>query len=276
MRLLICTDLDRTLIPNGPAAESPDARPRFSQLAQHEEVTVAYVTGRHRELVLAAIDEYQLPPPDFVIGDVGTTLYRVAGADWKGSVAWSARIARDWSSLDREALVDLVAVPGLRLQESDKQGAYKISWYTPEDWDRSRWLTEMDQRLTDAGVRANLIWSLDESTGTGLLDLLPASATKRHAVEFLMTQEGFTPNHTLCAGDSGNDVAMLASPIPAVLVANATEQVRSETLTAAEQAGTLESLYLARGDFRGMNGNYSAGILEGLAHFLPETTNWWE
>ena len=40
-RLLICTDLDRTLIPNGPQSESPSARESFSRLTQRAEVTLA-------------------------------------------------------------------------------------------------------------------------------------------------------------------------------------------------------------------------------------------
>jgi HAD superfamily hydrolase (TIGR01484 family) len=276
MRLLLCTDLDRTLLPNGAAPESPQARPRLRVLAEREEVTLAFVTGRHRELIEAAIAEYELPAPDFVIGDVGTSIYRVEGSDWKGSVAWSTRIARDWAGLDRDELAALLTdIPGLRLQEPGKQGAFKLSWYAAADWPHGQWLPGMEQRLADRGVRASLVWSVDETRPIGLLDLLPASATKRHAIEFLMAQEGFVPAHTLCSGDSGNDIGMLVSPLPAVLVANATEAVRAETLAAAERAGTQDSLYLARGDFRGMNGNYSAGILEGLAHFVPETADWW-
>ncbi len=30
-------------------------------------------------------------------------------------------------------------------------------------------------------------------------------------------------------------------------------------------------LYLPRGNFLGMNGNYTAGVLEGLSHFFPES-----
>ena len=47
-RLLLCTDLDRTLIPNGPQPESPGARDRFAALAGSPHVVLAYVTGRHR------------------------------------------------------------------------------------------------------------------------------------------------------------------------------------------------------------------------------------
>jgi len=35
-----------------------------------------------------------------------------------------------------------------------------------------------------------------------------------------------------------------------------------------------DTLYIAKGDFLDMNGNYAAGVLEGVAHFLPETITW--
>ena len=38
--LLLCTDLDRTLIPNGREPESPEARPWFRRLAAEPEVAL--------------------------------------------------------------------------------------------------------------------------------------------------------------------------------------------------------------------------------------------
>jgi hypothetical protein len=38
--------------------------------------------------------------------------------------------------------------------------------------------------------------------------------------------------------------------------------------------GHGDQLYIARGDFQGMNGNYSAGMLEGIAHYHPKTLAW--
>jgi len=52
--------------------------------------------------------------------------------------------------------------------------------------------------------------------------------------------------------------------------------VRADAEALAEAAGTQSLLYQARGDFHGMNGYYSAGILEGVAHYLPVTLDWWE
>jgi len=76
------------------------------------------------------------------------------------------------------------------------------------------------------------------------------------------------------SGDSGNDLAVLASQVPEVLVGNASEEVRREAIRRAAEQRHTEALYLARGGLKGMNGNYAAGILEGMVHFMPETAAW--
>jgi len=128
----------------------------------------------------------------------------------------------------------------------------------------------MDRRLRARDVRATLVSSVDEATGTGLLDVLPAGATKLHAVEFVRTRLGFAAEHVVYAGDSGNDLPVLTSGVPAVLVANAADDVRAMALELARAAGHERALYLARGGHLGMNGNYCAGVLEGVAHYRPE------
>jgi len=275
-RILLCTDLDRTLLPNGPQPESPGARERLGRLAARPEVALAYVTGRHRALVIEAIAQYRVPVPDYLIGDVGTSIYSVAGGDWSAWESWARAIAPDWQGLGHEALHGLISDLGedLRLQEPHKQGRFKLSYYAPAGLAKEPLLEHIQARLDARSIRARLIWSVDETIPLGLLDVLPASASKLHAIRFLMAQEGFTAEHTLFAGDSGNDLPVLVSPLQAVLVANATAEVRGEALREAERSHTLHSLYLARGTPDGMNGNYSAGILEGLAHFMPETRPW--
>ena len=270
MRFLLCTDLDRTLIPNGKQPESPRAMERFKQLVKCPEVTLAYVTGRHRALIEQAIAEHDLPLPDFAIADVGTTIYRIGPADWHRSDEWDAQIAPDWKGLTHDELYRLLSVfPSLRLQEREKQNRHKLSFYVPLETDTKRLLEEIDARLKFSDIKANLIWSIDEKAALGLLDVLPASANKLHAIRFLMQQQDFGHENTVFAGDSGNDLDVLLSSIPAVLVANADEEVKR----LAEQAhkGTL---YIAEGGYLGMNGNYSAGILEGIAHYRPEVDSW--
>ena len=64
----------------GPSRNRPGPAPHFAELVADDRVVLAYVTGRHRQLVEEAMEQYRLPQPDFVIGDVGTTIYRIEPA----------------------------------------------------------------------------------------------------------------------------------------------------------------------------------------------------
>ncbi len=270
-RLLLCTDMDRTLIPNGEQPESPGARELFHRLVRQPDVTLVFVTGRHRELVEEAIDSYQLPQPDYVIADVGSTIYEITAGDWKGWARWEQELGMSWGPDTRSEIQALLSgFEVLRLQEKEKQGRYKLSYYLSVEDDIKELEQEMYSRLAQAKIQASLVWSVDETTSTGLLDVLPTTATKQHAIEFLMQTLGFDLDNTIFAGDSGNDLAVLSSPIKSVLVANATDQVRRMALEDAQAMGQEDALYLAHGYFYGMNGNYSAGILEGVMHYLPQ------
>jgi len=274
-RILICTDLDRTLLPNGSQPESPRARHYFSRLISRPEITLAYVSGRSRALVEDAIREYGLPMPDWVVGDVGTTIYRVDAEGWRPWPRWEKTIAPAWRGLTSRELRPLFTdLPNLRLQEESKQNRFKLSYYVPLPMAVRTLQAEMARRLRALDVAADLIFSTDENASVGLLDVLPERATKLHALEFLMQHQGFDPASTVFAGDSGNDLPVLSSAIPSVLVANAGREVAEQAEDLARKQGTLAFLYRAQGNFLGMNGNYSAGILEGLNHYLPETRLW--
>jgi sucrose-6F-phosphate phosphohydrolase len=269
-KYLLCTDLDRTLIPNGTQPESPDARALFRHLAARKDVALAYVSGRHRALIEQAIADYDLPRPDYAIADVGSTIYQMTGGNWRSWDDWDDCIAPDWAGLARDELYALLSVfTVLRPQEAEKQGHHKLSFYASPETDAPALLDEMDRRLKQAGIKANLIWSVDEAHKLGLLDVLPSGANKLHAIRFLMQKQGFDIEHTMFAGDSGNDMDVFLSDIPAVLVANAHADV-----TARAAQANPSALYIARGGYLGMNGNYSAGILEGAAHYWPQADAW--
>ena len=274
-KLLLCTDLDRTLLPNGTQPESPLARRYFSRLSERPEVTLVYVTGRHKLLVQQAIKCYCLPQPDMVISDVGTKIYDLRSGGWTIWRDWETEITPDWAGqthADLRALFHDLAP--LNLQEREKQNTHKVSYYVSLYEDKEKLIAEMDQRLRQHGVNASLIWSVDEPAAVGLLDVLPRGATKLHAIEFLRERLDFALEDTVFAGDSGNDLPVLTSRLPAVLVLNATETVRTAAREAAERSGHLDAICFAKGGFLGMNGNYSAGILEGVAHYRPELRSW--
>jgi len=275
-RLLLCTDLDRTLIPNGPQAESPLAKPLFEALVAQPQITLCYVSGRDRNLVAEAIEGYGLPSPDFVIADVGSSIYHIdEGNEWHPDRAWETEIAADWGDFLHADIAGLLAdLSDLRLQEEARQNRYKLSYYVPVSAYGAGLAESILERLQSRDIRARLIWSVDVQAETGLLDVLPVRASKYHAIEALMRMQGFVSGNTVFCGDSGNDLEVFASPIPAVVVANAEADVRQLARTEAGKAGHAAQLYLARGGFLGMNGNYRAGMLEGIAHFHPQTADW--
>jgi HAD superfamily hydrolase (TIGR01484 family) len=269
---LLSTDLDRTLLPNGPEPESADARSRFRDFCTSSQVTLAYISGRDRGLVERAIYAFSLPKPHFVISDVGTNIYDLRQGDWQLLDDWHEHIARDWQHLSREQLFRVLgSIRELRLQEMSKQNTWKLSYYFNLQNDQFELNKRLEVLLGSKGIPANLIWSIDEPAGIGLLDVLPPSADKYHALSHLCRLLDIPPESVLYAGDSGNDLPLLSSIFPSVLVANALPRVRSEASILAEKQGNQSRLYLAQGGYLGMNGNYSAGILEALAHFFPDS-----
>lgn len=273
--LLICTDLDRTLLPNGAQPESPQARSLFSRIAQRKEVDLAYVTGRHLQLVQDAITEYELPQPDYILSDVGTSIYLNLEGHWKLWQDWLDEIAPCWNNYQHHQLAAKFSdIAELQLQEDVKQNQYKLSYYVSLDVDHQALIQVMQHRCTQLGIDASLVWSIDEATHIGLLDLIPAIATKLHAIEYLIKHKQYRIDTTLFAGDSGNDLAVLSSRILSVVVANASDNIKQQSISLSQAHANTSAIYIAQGNFMDMNGNYSAGILEGLAHYFPETLDW--
>jgi sucrose-6F-phosphate phosphohydrolase len=274
-RLLIATDLDRTLLPNGPQAESPGARDLLTRLVDHPRVSLAYVSGRHRELVEDAMAQWSLPRPDRVIGDVGTTIWHVPpSGEWRRDAAWEDAIGEDWAGFTAAQLSErLDGLPGLVLQPPEQQNRHKLSYFLPADTNMLVLEPRLRERLQGEGIDARFVFSVDETEDQGLLDVLPQRASKLHAIEAVLDEMALGPEEFVFCGDSGNDLEVLVSALPAVLVANATQSVREAALAGAAAAGTEDRLYCAHGGFQGMNGCYAGGMLEGIAHYHPWTVS---
>jgi sucrose-6F-phosphate phosphohydrolase len=273
--ILLCSDLDRTILPNGDAEESPRARLILRRLVRRPEIHLGYVSGRDRRLIQEAIAEYDLPLPDYAVGDVGTTIYELNGDSWHPWKSWFEEIAKDWKGLTQQDLAKLNHnCHALGLQEPEKQNRFKLSYYADPSADQQRLVDQLRRRMSRHGLRCRFIWSVDEQQGVALLDVLPRRASKLHAIRFLMDRKGYRKDRTVFCGDSGNDLDVLTSDLPSVLVKNASEEVQRETMDTVNKNGRTGTLYIARGNFLHMNGNYSAGVLEGLAHFIPSVQLW--
>ncbi len=273
---LLCTDLDRTLVPNGEQPESSLARPVLWHLLRSHDMSLAYVSGRDVGRVQQAIVDYDLQVPDIIVADVGTSIYVTSDGGWVLHDAWHELIGRDWNGFDSDGIGrSLSHFSQLRAQEPDRQTRYKRSYYLPLDMDVQPLSEALESHLQSLGVRASLVFSDDPEKNVKLLDVLPVHATKRDAIVHVQQMQGVDNESCLFSGDSGNDVTALASHLRSVTVRNADQPTRDAVRKLAADNGTQDSSYQAEGglalaDGQSLNGNYAAGIVEGLVHFRPE------
>jgi sucrose-6F-phosphate phosphohydrolase len=264
MRIL-ATDLDRTLLPNGSWPADPDAIVRFNELTERHRVTVVYVTGRNLDLTEKAISEYGVRHPHILIGDVGTSIRRSGPKGWEVHEGWIDHVMSASPAWDAEAIRDAVAgLEGLVEQEREHCGPFKQSYYVEHDRSDAV-LGEVNERVRDRYDEV-IVYSFDSQSGDGLLDFLPRSATKQTALEFVAEELEVPKPEVVFCGDSGNDIFPLTAGFSGVLVRNADDQLVAGVARAVAADPDLR-VYFAKGDFMGLNGYYTSGVIEGAYHY---------
>ena len=272
---LLCTDLDRTLLPNGEQDESAHARPILWHLLSVHSIALAYVSGRDLRLVLDAISEHQLPTPDVIVADVGASIYTQFEGVWRKNAEWELRLDNEWQGRHSADVHNaLSSIFEMRQQESSRQSRFKQSYYYSESLDDAVLSNVVEAKLARHGLYSSLVFSHDPVKNTGLLDIVPLSANKRDAIVFVSKLLKIDNHDVLFSGDSGNDVQAICALTPSVLVANADAQTSSEVVKLCQLTEISACTYLAKGDLevasqQPLNGNYAAGIVEGIMHFRP-------
>jgi sucrose-6F-phosphate phosphohydrolase len=262
---ILATDLDRTLLPNGSWQADDDAIGLFNELTEKHDVLVVYVTGRNLALTENAIREYGVRYPDVLCGDVGTSIRKYRNGKWSFDDGWVAHVRRASPRWDATAIRDAVSgIEGMREQESEHQNQFKQSYYVEHDKN-----DEVLKRV-DALVKGKfdevIIYSFDSQDGKGLLDFLPASATKQTALEYVAGEFGAAKEEVVFCGDSGNDIFPLTAGFCGVLVRNADDQLVKNVKQAIAENPALK-VYFAQGDFKGLTGYYTSGVIEGAYHY---------
>jgi len=223
------------------------------------------VTGRNLNLAESAISEYGIRYPHVLIGDVGTSIRRYEQGDWRPHHGWEAHVNQTSPRWDADAIRNAISgLDGLREQERERCGRFKQSYYV--DHDRKEVvLNAVDQRVKGKFDEV-IVYSFDSQCGTGLLDFLPHSATKQTALEYVAAELGANKSDVVFCGDSGNDVFPLTAGFSGVLVRNADEQLVA-SVKKASAANPQLKVYFATGGFRGLNGFYTSGVIEGAYHY---------
>jgi len=264
MRIL-ATDLDRTLLPNGSWEGDGHAIDLFNELTKRHDVIVVYVTGRNLNLTESAIKEFGVRYPDVLCGDVGTSIRKYDKGEWKFDDGWITHVKYASPRWDAAAIRDAVAgVDGMREQESEHLNQFKQSYYVDHE-KKETVLKEVDGRVKGKFDEV-IIYSFDSGNGKGLLDLLPESATKQTALEYVAEEFGSDKEEVIFCGDSGNDIFPLTAGFSGVLVKNADDQLVENVKKAIYENPALK-VYFAKGNFKGLNGYYTSGVIEGAYHY---------
>jgi len=262
---VLATDLDRTLLPNGRWESDSESIRLFNELTEKNNVLVIYVTGRNLALTEQAIDQYGVRYPDILCGDVGTTIRKYGNGEWSFDKGWIEHVRRHSPRWDAVAIKKAVAViDGMWEQESEHLNQFKQSYYVKHE--KKDWVLSEVEKLIKGKFDEVIIYSFDSQDGKGLLDFLPASATKQTALEYLAKEYGLDKAEIVFCGDSGNDIFPLTAGFRGVLVKNADDQLVSNVKEAMTQNPELQ-VYFAKGGFNGLNGNYTSGVIEGAYHY---------
>jgi sucrose phosphatase-like protein len=229
---LFVGDLDETLLgDNKTLGELHDELQK-----NHPLLLFAVATGRSIASAKQAIAENFPIMPDLLITSVGTEIYRNGTLDME----YAAYLRKDWNPGEIRKILD--SFPGLTLQEEENQGEFHISYYSGKERFS---LVDVRHALKDA--HCNIIYSHNK-----YLDILPAVASKGHAVSYLSRTLGINTDDIVVAGDSGNDEEMITAGFKGIVVGNFTDDL--------EKLRGQENIYFAKGE-------YARGVLEGLKHF---------
>jgi sucrose-6F-phosphate phosphohydrolase len=262
---ILATDLDRTLLPNGSWECDSEAIRLFNDLTVKHGVLVVYVTGRNLALTEKAIKEFGVRYPDILCGDVGSSIRKYENGEWKIDRGWVDHVTKESPRWNASAIKNAVAeVDGMREQEQEHQNQFKQSYYVEHE-KKEQVLLEVE-KLVKGKFDEVVVYSYDSQDGRGLIDFLPASATKQTALEYVADEFGAAKGDVVFCGDSGNDIFPLTAGFCGVLVRNADEQLVDNVKKAMKQNPDLK-IYFANGDFKGLNGYYTSGVIEGAYYY---------
>ncbi len=272
----LATDLDGTFIPlhrdsegdsksidcEGYDSESIEALALLTQASAAREIELIYVTGRHFQSVLDAIDTYALPVPSWILCDVGTSIYRQnEKIQFELVDEYQEALDTIVGDVDADALRHDLAreVTKMRLQEPFKQGPHKLSFYTKAG-ELDHCVAQVEAYLESHSLPYGIIASIDPFNGDGLLDVMPRGASKAMAIDWWCGNHDIDPAQVVFAGDSGNDYAALIAGHRAILVANADRTLAMRLQDDHAQQGWMGRLFLA-------SKNATAGVLQGARWF---------
>lgn len=236
-RMVLATDLDGTFLGGSDA----DRDALYDWIETHRDsVGLVFVSGRDPAFIEDLCGGGRVPWPDFVIGDVGTTIAAMQERQVSPIAELETEIATTWGDLGTRVRAALDGHPGLTLQETPFR--YRVSYDMDPDRFDAAALGIVDELGADALTSDNRFF-----------DVLPRGISKGPSLLRLVDHLGVAPSRVLAAGDTLNDLSMLIAGTPAVAVGGSERPL----LDALPQAA-----HIHRAQAIG-----AAGIMEAIGHF---------
>ena len=201
----IFTAIDHTLLGDSEGLE------QFVQFIREKRKKFLFgiATGRRLDSVLAVLKKYRIPMPDILITSLGTEIYYAP--QLIADIAWTYHIDHLWTP---QALRRIIGgLPGLTLQAKSEQSRFKLSYHY--DSNTAPPMEEILTLLRQQELSANPILSFGQ-----FFDIIPARASKGHALRYIARQWNIPLERILVTGGSGADEDMLRGNTLGVVVAN--------------------------------------------------------
>jgi hydroxymethylpyrimidine pyrophosphatase-like HAD family hydrolase len=222
--MVLATDLDGTFL-----GGSDKEREQFYAWIEsnRDRVGLIFVTGRDPGFIAQEVKN-GLPAPEYVIGDVGTTIARFDAAGHVAPIAeLEAEIAEGWGMAGLKVPVALRGISGLRQQSAAFR--YRMSY----DMDPARFDRRALDIVADLGLDALI-------SDDRFFDVLPKGVSKGPSLLRLLSHLEVENARTLVAGDTLNDLSMLDLGLPAVAVGGSEPAL-------IEKVRDLDHLHCAKG-----------------------------
>ncbi|MGZ8215510.1 MAG: HAD family hydrolase, partial [Methylosarcina sp.] len=200
-------------------------------------------TGRRLDSALAVLKKHRIPLPDILITSLGTEIYHTP--ELMADIAWTYHIDHLWTPRVLRRIMG--ELPGLKLQHKSEQSRFKLSYLY--DSTIAPPLAEILTLLRQQELPVNPTLSFGQ-----FFDIVPARASKGHALRYFARQRNIPLERILVAGGSGADEDMLRGTTRGVVVANR----HREELSMLDDAS--EDIYFA-------DRPHAWGLLEAIEHY---------
>ena len=204
---VLATDLDGTFL----GGSIQDRRALYDWIEDNRaSVGLIFVTGRDPEFIVELTSRQGVPRPEYVVGDVGTTIAVVTpDGDVEPIGELEADIAAAWNDDGKRVRRAMTGISGLTVQPTGFR--HRVSY-------------DIDYDNFDKATACAIVEDLGHEwliSANRFFDVLPRGFSKGPSLLKLIGHLGIDPARCLAAGDTLNDLSMLECGLPAVAVGGA-------------------------------------------------------